>query len=642
MKKLDNIAGFPTLQDYAVAKLERYEKQEKNFSTLFEMMFSEQENIMAEITDGYRIKKQTYGQFRQWILEVAPAVRQALGEPANDSIVGIYMNNSMQWLVVFWSILMCGCRPLLMNTRLDDEILEQLLQEHSVEAVISDGKIFSVKTLLANDILVRGTPENAPEDFGSEVIFMSSGTGEQVKLCAYTGENFYYQVCASLDIIQKCPDIAEHYEGQLKQLVLLPLYHVFGFMAVYLWFGFFSRTFVFLRDLSPATLLNTIKKHKVTHIFAVPLVWESIYREAMRKIKDRGESTFSKFQTALKICNIAGAFGDTLAKRLLHEVRDGLFGDCVRFMISGGSHINPQIVAFFNGIGYPLVNGYGMTEVGITSVELSCKKKDRNKASIGQPFGHVSYQITPEKELLIKSNAMASRIVAGQTIQVTDYSAWFSSRDIAREDNGFYYLGGRGDDMIVCENGENINPVLTEPKLRVDGCREVCLFKSRQDGPVLLAYAPDCSNNDALQQLTDALRQALKNAKLADAVRKIVVTSTPLMESSEFKLSRGKIAKKYDAGKFFVLTPQNMEDHRQRVQSAMEIHLRQLFAEALSKNPEEIGTTDDFFNDLNGTSLDFFMLKDLIKQHYHIDIATEEQAPTTVQSCCRYITEQKR
>ena len=642
MQKLDNIAGFPTLREYATSKLARYEKQEKNFHSLFEMMFSERENIMAEATDGYRIKKLTYGQFRQWILEVAPSVRQALGNPEQDTIVGIYMGNSMQWLVTFWSVLLCGCRPLLMNTRLDDGILEQLLQDHQVPAVISDGKKFSVKTLLAEEILSRGTPEENLDHFGTEVIFMSSGTGEQVKLCAYTGENFYYQVCASIDIITRCPDIAEHYEGQLKQLVLLPLYHVFGFMAVYLWFGFFSRTFVFLKDLSPATLLNTIRKHKVTHIFAVPLVWESIYREAMRKIKGRGEATFNKFQKALKICNQTGAFGDTLAKRLLREVREGMFGDSVRFMISGGSHIHPQIMEFFNGIGYPLVNGYGMTEVGITSVELSCKKKDRNKASIGQPFGHVSYQITPENELLIKSNAMASRILAGQEVRITDYNSWFSSRDIARKDGESYYLGGRGDDMIVCENGENLNPVLIEPKLKVEGCREVCLFRSEQDGPVLLSYAPDCCSNDDLQKLQDALRQAAKNARLADTVRKIVITSTPLLESSEFKLSRSKIAKKYAAGKFFVLTPQNMEDHRQRIQSAMEIKLRQFFAEALGKSVEEIGVKDDFFGDLGGTSLDFFMLKDLIVQYYHTDITAEEQAPTTVEACCSYIAERKR
>lgn len=642
MKKLDNIAGFPTLREYATNKLARYEKQEKNFGTLFEMMFSERNNVMAEITDGYRIKKLTYGQFRQWILEVAPSVCQALGTPEQDSIVGIYMSNSMQWLVAFWSVLMCGCRPLLMNTRLDDSILEQLLQEHQVRTVISDGKKFSVNTLIAEDILIRGTPAENFGCFGSEVIFMSSGTGERVKLCAYTGENFYYQVCASIDIITRCPDIAAHYEGQLKQLVLLPLYHVFGFMAVYLWFGFFSRTFVFLKDLNPSTLLNTVRKHKVTHIFAVPLVWESIYREAMRKIKGRGEKTFGKFQKALSICNRTGSLGDKLAKRLLQEVRSGIFGDSIRFMISGGSHISTQIVEFFNGIGYPLVNGYGMTEVGITSVEMSCKKKDRNKASIGQPFGHVSYQITDEGELLIQSKAMAYRITTGNEIRLTDYDSWFSSRDIARQEDDRYYLGGRGDDMIVCENGENINPVLTEPKLKAEGCRQVCLFKSQKDGPVLLAYAPDCCNNDDLQNITELLRQALKAIYLADAVRKVAITSTPLMESSEFKLSRSKIAKKYDAEKFFLLTPQNMEAHRQRIYSAMEQQIRQFFADALSKAPEEIGLTDDFFGDLGGTSLDFFMLKDLIKQYYHIDIAAEEQAPTTVEACCRYITTQKR
>ena len=642
MKKLDNIAGFPTLREYATAKLARYEKQEKNFGTLFEMMFSERENVMAETTDGYRIKKQTYGQFRQWILEVAPAVRQALGTPEYDSVVGIYMSNSMQWIVAFWSVLMCGCRPLLMNTRLDDSILEDLLREHQVCAVISDGKKFSVNTLLAEDILVRGNPAEDFGDFGSEVIFMSSGTGERVKLCAYTGENFYYQVCASIDIITRCPDIAAHYEGQLKQLVLLPLYHVFGFMAVYLWFGFFSRTFVFLKDLNPSTLLNTVRKHKVTHIFAVPLVWESIYREAMRKIKGRGEKTFGKFQKALSICNRTGALGDKLAKRLLQEVRSGIFGDSIRFMISGGSHISTQIVEFFNGIGYPLVNGYGMTEVGITSVEMSCNKKDRNKASIGQTFGHVSYQISDDGELMIQSKAMAYRIIKGEEILLTDYNGWFPSRDIARLEDGRYYLGGRADDMIVCENGENINPVLTEPKLKVEGCREVCLFKSQKDGPVLLAYAPDCCCNDDLARITELLRQSLKATHLADAVRKLAITSTPLLESSEFKVSRSKISKKYDGGKFFLLTPQNMEDHRQRIYSAMEQQIRQFFADALSKTPEEISITDDFFGDLGGTSLDFFMLKDLIKQYYHIDIATEAQAPTTVEACCRYITEQKR
>ncbi len=642
MKRLDNIAGYPSLQAFAKAKLALYEKQEKNYGTLFEMMFSERDNIMAEATDGYRIKKLTYGQFRQWILETAPSVRQALRNPSYDSIVGIYMNNSMEWLVVFWTVLMCGCRPLLVNTRLDDSMLEQIFQEYGVETVISDEKTFSVKTLLAQDILQRTEPAENFGAFGSEVIFMSSGTSDRVKLCAYTGENFYYQVCASIDIITKCPDIAAHYQGQLRQLVLLPLYHVFGFMAVYLWFGFFSRTFVFLKDLNPSTILNTVRKHKVTHIFAVPLVWDSIYREAMRKIKARGENTYQKFQKALALCNRTGKLGDWLAGRLLSEVRDGMFGPSIRFMISGGSHISAQIVEFFNGIGYPMVNGYGMTEVGITSVEMCGRKKIRNLAAIGEPFNHVEYEISLEGELCIRSKAMASRITVGGCVSVTDYTQWFCSHDIARQDGIRYYLGGRADDLIVCENGENINPVLVEPKLRIQGCQDVCLFQSPQDGPVLLAYAPDCCSDEELGGITQRLREGLKAARLADEVRKVVVTSTPLMEGSEFKVSRGKVAKKYDAGQFYVLTPQSLESHRQQVHSAMERQILQLFAEVLGKNPEEIGTDDDFFGDLNGTSLDFFMLKDRIKQHFYMDIAAQEQAPTTVSACCRYITEKKR
>ena len=377
MSKIKHIGGHPNIQSFVRARLSAYEKQEKNYETLFEMMFSERDNIMAEHTDGYRIKSLTYGQFRQWILEVAPSVAKALGNPEKDAPVGIYMTNSMDWLVVFWSVLMCGCRPVLMNTRLDDSVLEQLMAEFPLHAVISDGKVFSANTLMAGDILVRGEPLKDLGNFGSEVLFMSSSTSDHLKLCAYTGENFYYQVRSSLDIVLQCPDVAAHYEGEIKQLMLLPLYHVFGFMAVYLWFGFFSRTFVFLKDMNPTTILNTIRKHKVTHIFAVPLVWESVHREALRKIKAKSDATYKKFHRFLNICNQTGKPGTWLAKKVFREVREATFGDSVKCLISGGSSISSEALAFYNGLGYPLFNGYGMTEVGITSVETSANKKIR-------------------------------------------------------------------------------------------------------------------------------------------------------------------------------------------------------------------------------------------------------------------------
>lgn len=642
MKKLTNIGGYPNIQTFVRAKIARYKKQEKNFRTLFEMMFSEKENVMAEITDGYRIKKLTYGQFRQWILEVVPSVRQALGDPERDSLVGIYMNNSMQWLVTFWAVLLCGCRPLLMNTRLDDGLLEQLLQDHKVCAVISDGKLFSVKTLIAQTVLVRGAPETEPEVFGSEVVFMSSGTTEQVKLCAYTGENFYYQVLCSIDIVDRCPDIAAHYQGELRQLALLPFYHVFGFIAVYLWFGFFGRTFVFLKDMNPSTILSTVRKHRVTHIFAVPLVWDSVYREANRKIRERGPKTYARFQKAMELCNRTGKLGDRLAARLLGDVREAIFGDSVQFMITGGSGIEPEVVAFFNGIGYTLVNGYGMTEVGITSVEMSMKKQQRNLASVGMPFSCVDYRISPEGELLIRSKARAARIITAGAVTETDYDAWFCSHDMAKQVGGRYYLQGRADDLIVCENGENINPVLVESKLKVEGVQSLCLFDSPQEGPVLLASAPDCGNDEMLWAITEALRQALWVANLADLVKKVAVTAMPIMDASEFKISRKKVAKKYARGEFFLLTPDTMALHRQQVLSRREHQVRACFAQALNQPEEQIGVLDDFFTDLGGTSLDYFMLKDLLTQRFGVQIEEDAQGLTTVSAFCGYITDRKR
>ena len=133
--KLNNIANFDNIDDYVEAKLAEYSAREKSFETLFEFMFSEKNNVMAEFSDGYRIKKQTYGEVKERILRSAPALDARIGQLPHDSLVGIYMSNSIKWIEVFWQILICGYRPLLMNTRLPDEALEDIISLHKVDQV---------------------------------------------------------------------------------------------------------------------------------------------------------------------------------------------------------------------------------------------------------------------------------------------------------------------------------------------------------------------------------------------------------------------------------------------------------------------------------------------------------------------------
>lgn len=61
MQRLTNVGGFSNITEYVNYKIERFSQEEKNCKTLFKYMFSERENTMAETSDGYRIKKLTYG-----------------------------------------------------------------------------------------------------------------------------------------------------------------------------------------------------------------------------------------------------------------------------------------------------------------------------------------------------------------------------------------------------------------------------------------------------------------------------------------------------------------------------------------------------------------------------------------------------
>ena len=641
--RLQNIRGFRNIDEYVRDKIQRYDAQEKNFENLFFYMFSERENVMAEVSDGYRIKKLTYGECADKIVAVSAAFARALAGVEKGSIVGLYMNNSIEWIQAFWSLLKCGYSPLLMNARTGSETLEKTLTLYGVAAVISDSKTFGVKTLLSADIFADDKGGDAPDGaWGSEVLFMSSGTSDNIKLCAYTGENFFHQICDSATIIEKCPQIKKHYEGELKILTLLPFYHVFGFIAVYLWFGFFSRTFVFLKDLNPQTLLSTVQKHKVTHIFAVPLVWETVYKKAMRTIQMRGKKTYDKFNKALKLVSKTERIGSALAKAAFKEIRQNMFGESICFLISGGSGISDEALRFFNGIDYHLANGYGMTEIGITSVDISMKRKIRNKGSVGFPFSRTQYAVSEKGELLIKGKTMATRVFQNGEERRTNFDEWFCSRDLVSVKGGRYYIQGRADDLIVCKNGENLNPEILEKQLHIKNADGVCLFNDKNGVPTLLISVGGCYTAEQFQAVLQGAKEALKAAGAEGEIANVALTTDKLLKGDEFKISRRKIAKRYEKGEYVLVDPQKAEEHASLLQSALERELCECFAQALQKQASEIGVNDDFFTDLGGSSLDYFTLMDTVKERFSVEIAvSEEKRMSSVKDIYQFIQSEK-
>ena len=639
--KLKNVGGFNSILDFIADRIKRYSTQEKTMKTLHSFLFSEKNNVFAEIPTEEGYEYITYGQCERRTVNLAKTLNVVLSKVEKGSMVGLYMNNSLEWIEAFWALLMTGYKPLLMNLRLNNDILNKIIKDHKIEAVISDSKTFETETYMINDLLKQKTEGDANFDvWGDEVYFMSSGTTNNVKLCAYNGENFYYQVCDSVNIINKCPRIIEHYEGELKHLAILPLYHVFGFIAMYIWFSFFQRRFVFLKDLHPQTLLETIQDQKVTHIFAVPLVWERVYKGATKKIKALGEETYASFNKLITFSNNSPFFANLLLGGKMKEIRSSLLGESIKFLISGGSGIQKEILEFFNGLGYHLVNGFGMTEVGITSVELSTNRKDVLKASIGKPFASTEYLITDKKELMIKSKTRACKIIQDGVVHETDYDSYFNSNDVARVENGSYYIEGRQDDLIVCKNGENLNPEILEKQLIVPKVDNVCLFNSHEGQPTLIVSVVNCFSKESIAQVQSDISAKLVETKLTDVVSKIYYTTDKLLGETDFKVSRKKIALKLKEGKFKLIDNDKVTECDDTLLTVLEAKVRECFAQALQKDVSEIGLDSNFFSDLGGSSLDYFALVDLLKESFDVEFDYEEEnILSTVREMCEYIKE---
>lgn len=642
--KAKHLGGYNSIDAFVRSKLDRIRATDRTMSDLFELMYSEGDNIMIERTDGYAIEKRTYAQCKTQAIDLSERLAGLLHDTAQGSIVGLCMDNSAEWIALFWAILRCGFRPLLMNIRLDDTALNGILHDHNVAAVVSDGRIFSTRTVTLETLMQAGR-QAVSAAFADEVLLMTSGTSEHVKLCAYTGERFYHQIENSAELIRISKKIKQHYEGELKHLTFLPFYHIFGLTAMYIWFAFFSRTFVLLKDFNPKTLLNTVRKHKVTHIFAIPLLWERVYEAAVSEIEKRGEKTTKKFEKGMRIMDRIGdvpLLGDLFAKLAFREVREGIFGESPRFLISGGSRISAEALRFFNNIGYHLANGYGMSEIGIASVELSDRRKRLKDGSVGRPISGMECRIAENGELWVRGKSLASAIETDSVRTVYGETDWFCTHDLARMEDGRLFILGRADDLIVCENGENLNPDQMEERIVLSNHRPICLLAANGANgsePTLVVELSAYANAEAAQTVRKEAQDALAALHLNGAVRRIVLTKTPLMGGQEFKVSRARVRRALADGTIVPFEPgaagTGDEDPK------LIERVTQLFADALRRAPEEILPDAQFFYDLGGTSLDYFAVIAAIQGEFDVGFpSTAGQSLTTVREICRFIREQ--
>jgi acyl carrier protein len=639
-----------TINQIIKSRLNLLKQSNRNFEAIFKIIHHNSDFLFSEKTDGYRIQKVTYGECYIYSYKMGLYLTSKLDD---SKYVGLMMENSLEFITSMYGILMNNKIPVLLNVRLGNILNNQVIERLGITTVVADqdykinANIINVKNFDYNQISNQINFNSFT--WANEIALTTSATSLNIKICFYDGEAICTQIENSKDICNTIPLIKTHYNGYLKQLAFLPFYHIFGLMASYFWFSFFGRTFVFLKDLSSDTLLKTIKKHEVTHIFAVPMLWHIVYKNIIKEVEKEDEKTKNKFYKGLKLSTsiqkVFPKLGLKIAAKLFNRVRVKLFGDSVKFMISGGSYLSYDAAYTLNAIGYPLFNGYGMSEIGITSVELSSNITERIKRSIGKPLKTVNYKINENNQLLVKSRGICSKILTMNDEIITNYDEYFNTFDIVFIDkNNKYYIQGRTDDVVLTENGEKINPDVIEQTLNIPSAERYSLLGIKNGDNLELSLVLELKlplSEIKINKINNDVENVINNLKKENYnINKIYYTFDPIAAVTAIKVSRKILSKWIEDGIVKLHLFSELKDLK--IESLDELSIEvsnsiiKIFQDVLNIN-KNIDLNEHFIFDLGGTSLDYLTLLMKIEEKYDFKFHQNDEACYTVLQFTNYV-----
>ncbi len=626
----------------------KLEMEDGTFHGIFEDYFCQGENVMIEYEQGKKIYKLTFDQVKKMVFSVAYALKERL-QNQKDLYIALNMENSFQWVVGFWAILASGNKPYLVNSRHPLSLTSSIVETLEIHYSLDNFKpcSFKAESIDINPLLETVVPEDVSFEWANEIALSTSGTTLKEKICLYSGEEIRQQLKNTFPILKQSRMVRATYEGTIKVLAFLPFYHIFGLITVFFWFVFFGYEMVLLKDYSPDTILHTIRRCKVTHLFAVPLFWHSIEENVNREIAKRDEKTQKKFKKGLAIANsLPSCLSFFFSKRAFKEVRQSLFGDSIRFCISGGSFLRPSAQYMMNGIGYSLYNGYGTSEIGITSCELENSNRKRNLGSIGKPFASVEYQIV-DGCLCVKGKSTCHEIIVDKKREKV--GSYFETLDLVEKGkDGRYYIKGRKSDLIIGESGENINPddlesrfdfssypVLSSSILGLGEEKEVVTFVIQLPASVL---------REEVEKIKEYVLSINSSLPSASNIKSLVFTFSPLQAEGAIKVSRAYLRRGIQEGKIRLLTFEELFESKQVLSSSdLAQILKDIFSEVLHIEKEMISEDSQFELDLGGNSLDYYNLLAQINSRFNCNIEYNPDAPLlTVRDFENYLKERKQ
>ncbi|MBR6772738.1 MAG: AMP-binding protein [Clostridia bacterium] len=620
---------------------------DQTLKSIYDITFSFSEEVYLEESVGMDIVKYTYRDCQREIERVSDALIEIFSDLPSDSAVGLKLPNCREWVVIFWALIRAGFKPMLLAPAADEKNVSMCARGTGMKYVISDKDVGGAEFKDYKEIFASVPVQTHEGRWADHIILSTSGTTGEPKIFGYSGKAIAAQTLNSGYIISVNKNFRRFYKGAIRQLVVLPFYHIFGLTAVLLWYGLFGRTFVLLKDLRPDTILATAQYHNVSHVFAVPLLWDSLADGVMREAKKTNQ--LQKLEKGVKISlalqNFSPALGRFVASKLLFKsVRERLLGNGISIGISGGGAIRPDSLRLLNAIGYPLHVGYGMTEIGITSVELRKRPKELMEASVGKPLPSLEYELRPDDEmdgdvLWVRGiSCFSARYIGGDVVS-HDPSQWYCTGDFFRRDEkGNYFFVGRNADMINGSNGELISLVSIEsrlnPKYVLRGC---AVGRELPDGQSEICYVFEPAGQMPafrIARIMDYIAKVNETLPVTHRIKRVYMASAPLPESYNGKIKRNELSRGIESGEFPAVRLEfgayrTAAEEEAGAPSEIVDSLCGCFAEILGCSKESVRPDSHFLYDLSGNSMQYLALLDCIEKEFGVAISADGNSCAT-------------
>ena len=441
--------------------------------------------------------------FRDMVIDLAKGL-VGLGVNKGDS-VAIVSRTRWEWTALDMAIMSIGALTVPVYETNSASQVSWIFNDSKVTLAIAedDGqrdKIESVRDevpTLRNVFVIEAGGLNAIKTHGESVtdaefweykeashgddratIVYTSGSTVTPKGVELTHRNFAFLVLSALQYMPRAGAWPNR-----RLLLFLPLSHVF---ARFLEFFSFGGTISLALSSNMKTMVKDFETFGPTLLLAVPRVYEKVYNAAsqragtgfagkmfMRAAENARE--WSKAEQKGEQLPITGRIAHAFYEQVVYKKIRTIFGPNADFAITGGAPMDSELSHFFNGIGMPVLEGYGMTETcGPVCVSLP---EDNRIGTIGMPMCGITAGIAEDGELVVKGPLVCKGYHNNPGVtaqQITD--GWLHTGDLGDiSEDGFISITGRKKDLIITAGGKNVSPGLLEASVMTSPVVNQCL-----------------------------------------------------------------------------------------------------------------------------------------------------------------------